>query len=436
MAVDSHVPTRSATSDQEGPESAEDHRVREDVRQWLAENWDRDIDPDRWLRLVVDSGWAAPSWPTRWFGKGLEPSHTNIAIDEFRAVGAFGTGADKHNLWSNTVLTFGTDELRSRHLRDLLLGDIQMCLLYSEPGAGSDLAAVQTTAVRDGDEFIVNGQKVWTSNGKYADYAFLIARTDWDVPKHRGLSFFFLPMRQPGVEVRPLRQATGDARFNEVFITDARLPTDSLLGDLNKGWGVLQTALAYERAWMGEALAKTRNNSSEDGGAQKAARPKAAFTDGDAPTPDLSLVSLARQVGKSNDPIVRQRLLKLHLLVTVNDWNNRRAKAELKQGTSSPVVSLGKLAMSRILHYAGSLEKELLGAEGMLGGSDSPRSADASYSMLNAFFTSIGGGTDQIQRNIIGERILGLPREPELDKDLAFRQVRKAEASAERNGQA
>ncbi len=415
-----------------------EQQVRGDVRHWLQNHWDPTMDPDQWLATVVDSGWAAPSWPTQWFGKGLDPTLTTAVIDEFRSVGAFGAGADKHNLWSNTVLTFGSDELKARHLRALLLGEIQMCLLYSEPGAGSDLAAAQTTGILDGDEFVVTGQKVWTSNGRHADYAFLIARTDWDVPKHRGLSFFFLPMKQTGVEVRPLRQATGDARFNEVFITEARVPAENLLGEMNKGWGVLQTALAYERAWMGEVVAKQRSNASggdtgKSNNGAASARPKAAFTDGDAPTPDLSLVALAHSVGKSNDPMVRQSLMKLHLLVTVNDWNNRRGKAALTQGTSSPVVSLGKLAMSRILHDAGSLEKELLGAEGMIGGSDSPRSADATYSLLNAFFTSIGGGTDQIQRNIIGERILGLPKEPELDKNVAFREVRKASASSERS---
>lgn len=423
-------PSTTATT-KTGP-AADVDLIRRDVRSWLDANWDPHTDADEWLATVVDSGWAAPSWPLEWLGRGLDPAHTSVVIDEFKAVGAYGSGQDKYNLWANTVLSSGSDQLRSRYLRALLLGEVQMCLLYSEPGAGSDLAAVQTTAERDGDEYIVNGQKVWTSNGRHADFAFLIARTDWDVPKHRGLSFFFLPMKQPGVEVRPLRQATGDARFNEVFITDARVPADNLLGEENRGWGVLQTALAYERAWMGESQSRQRSTPEGNSNTGVSARPKAAFTDGEAPVPDLSLLDLARDVDRSGDPAIRQRLMTLHLLVTVNNWNNQRAKAELKQGTSSPVVSLGKLAMSRILHYAGSLEKELLGAEGMIGGSDSPRSADATYSMLNAFFTSIGGGTDQIQRNIIGERILGLPKEPELDKNVAFRDVRKASAAAER----
>ena len=399
--------------------------VRQQVRDWLAENWDPTLDRRTWLTRVVDSGWAAPSWPQRWHGKGLDPTLTNVVSAEFRRVGADGTAQDKHNLWANTVLAFGSDDLKSRFVRPLMLGEVDMCLLYSEPGAGSDLAGIQTRAERDGDEWIVNGQKVWTSSGRQASYALLITRTDWDVPKHRGITFFFFPMKQPGVEVRPLRQATGDARFNEVFLTDARVPHANMLGDQNNGWMVLQTALAYERAVMGESQRRR-----PDGGAGPAAAAKAVPSADDetpAPVPDLSLVALARDLGgRTGDPVIRQRLTHLHALVQVNEWNNQRAKAELAQGTSSSVVSLGKLAMSGILHTAGSLQKAILGAEGMIGGTDSPRSADATYSLLNAFFTSIGGGTDQIQRNIIGERILGLPKEPELDKTVAFRHVLKA----------
>ena len=397
-------------------------RVRAEVRAWLDDHWDPDLARRDWIERVVDSGWAAPSWPTDWFGKGLEPSLTTVVVEEFRRVGAGGTGQDRVNLWANTVLAFGRDELKHEIMRPLMLDQVNMCLLYSEPGAGSDLAGIQTRAERDGDEWVVNGQKVWTSSGRQADHALLIARTDWDVPKHRGITFFFFPMDQPGVEVRALRQATGDARFNEVFITDARVPHSRILGEQNNGWTVLQTALAYERAVMGETQRRKRGQT--DDGAVRSAGDEAP-----APIPDLSLVELAQKVGVSGDPRLRQRLAQLHCLVRVNEWNNRRAKAELAQGTSSSVVSLGKLAMSRILHTAGSLQTEILGAEGTIGGNDSPRSADATYALLNAFFTSIGGGTDQIQRNIIGERILGLPKEPELDKTVPFRDVLKSPAT-------
>ena len=396
--------------------------VRAEVRAWLEENWDPELGRKEWLGRVADSGWAAPTWPAAWFGRGLDPELGTVVAEEFRRVGAGGTGQDKINLWANTVLSFGSDELKDGFLRRLLLDDVAMCLLYSEPGAGSDLAGIQTRAERDGDEWIVNGQKVWTSSGRQADYALLIARTDWDVPKHRGISFFWFPMKQPGVEVRALRQATGDARFNEVFLTDARVPHANMLGEQNNGWMVLQTALAYERAVLGESMQSRRRE-------EKKTAVRSADDEAHAPIPDLSLVELAQDMGKNADPTIRQRLAQLHALVQVNEWNTRRAKDEMKTGTSSPVVSLGKLAMSRILHTAGSLQTEILGPEGTIGGNDSPRSADATYALLNAFFTSIGGGTDQIQRNIIGERILGLPKEPELDKHLPFREVTKSPAT-------
>jgi alkylation response protein AidB-like acyl-CoA dehydrogenase len=336
-------------------------------------------------------------------------------------VGAFGGGQDKTNLWANTVLAHGSDPLKAHFLRPLLLGDVAMCLLYSEPGAGSDLASVQTRADRDGDEWVVNGQKVWTSGARHADYALLIARTDRDAPKHRGISFFFFPMRQPGVEVRPLRQATGDARFNEVFLTDARVPDANILGAPGRGWWVLQTALMYERAMMGATRRRRAGAASTANGVTAGRQPD---SEASAPVPDLSLVDLARSRGRNEEPAIRQGVAHLHCLRTVNEWNGRRARAEMAQGSSTPLASLGKLAMSGILHTAARLQATILGTEATLGGSDSEAAADCSYALLNAYFTSIGGGTDQIQRNIIGERILGLPKEPELDKDLPFREVR------------
>jgi alkylation response protein AidB-like acyl-CoA dehydrogenase len=386
---------------------------------WLDDKWDPSRPGGDWLEMVVEARWAAPSWPKEWFGRGVSPIESQEVVEAFRKVGAPGSGQDVVNLWANTVLARGSETLKADHLRDLLLGRVNMCLLYSEPGAGSDLAGVQTRADRDGDEWVINGQKVWTSGGRQAQFALLIARTNWDAPKHRGISFFFMPMEQPGVEVRALRQATGDSRFNEVFLTDARVADANRLGAAGEGWMVLQTALAYERAAMGQS--GRRRVGRDVSGAVRSAGDEAS-----APVPDLSLIDLAQGSGNSEDKIFRQRLAHLHSMRTVNMQNNERAKAALEQGNSSPIVSLGKLAMSGILHTAGSLQAELLGAEAMLAGHDSPAAADATYAMLNAFFTSIGGGTDQIQRNIIGERVLGLPKEPEIDKNLPFNEVRKA----------
>jgi alkylation response protein AidB-like acyl-CoA dehydrogenase len=386
--------------------------VLEEARTFLATQWSPTMPRRDWQALVVDGGWAALRWPADRFGRGLDDADAKQVEAEFAAARAPGPGQDITNLWAGTLLAFGQEELTQRLLRPLLMGDVAMCLLYSEPGAGSDLAGLRTTAVRDGDEWVVNGQKVWTSGARYAEYGMLIARTDWDVPKHRGITFFFLPMRQPGVDVRPLRQITGDSRFNEVFITDARVPDTYRIGPRNDGWRVLQTALAYERAVMGRPMAGARPDDAT------------AKAHGHIPVPDVSLVALAQARGRAKDPVVRQELARLHAMRTVNNWNGERAKAVMRAGGSSPLVSLGKLAMSGILHTAGHLQALLLGLDATLDGDAHPVSRDANYAQLNAYFTSIGGGTDQIQRNIIAERILGLPREPDVDRELPFRDVR------------
>ena len=376
--------------------------LREEVRSWLAAEWRDDRPRREFVDAVIDAGYAVPSWPRQWFGLGLTLDDSRVVGEEFARVGAPGARQDVHNLWANTLLAYGTDALKTKLIRPLLRSEVSMCLLYSEPGAGSDLAGLQTRAVRDGNEFVVNGQKVWTSGAASAEYGMLIARTDWDVPKHKGISFFFMPMRQPGVEVRPLKQITGEAHFNEVFLTDVRVPEENLLGELNDGWRVLQTALAYERSVMGD----------------QARGPSAGANH------EVDLWALARSVGRDDDPVIRQSIARVHTLRLVNRWNAARAKAALQQGSSSPILSLGKLAMSRILHEGAAVQGAILGAEAMLNGEAFPQADDANFLALNAYFTSIGGGTDQIQRNIIGERVLGLPKEPEVDRDVPFRQVR------------
>jgi alkylation response protein AidB-like acyl-CoA dehydrogenase len=233
----------------------------------------------------------------------------------------------------------------------------------------------------------------------------LIARTDWDVPKHRGISFFFCPMKQPGIEVRPLHQVTNERHFNEVFITDAIVPAENLLGELNTGWGVLQTALAYERSSMGENARGARSGVPVS-------------------SDEETLIALAREAGALDDPALRQDIARAISYRKLNALNTARAKAELEVGTSSSIMSLGKLAMSRILHEEARVRTEILGAGSLFEGVDHPRAEDANFLTLNAYFTSIGGGTDQIQRNIIGERVLGLPKEPEVDKTIPFRDVR------------
>ncbi|BDY30448.1 acyl-CoA dehydrogenase family protein [Mycolicibacterium mageritense] len=387
--------------------------LRTEVRDWLAEHWTglpKATDPwvsspERiaWLEKVLDAGYAVPTYPARWFGREYPNELAAVIEQEFKAVKAPGARQDKYSIPANTALKFGTETLKSDQLRDFLTERVRTCLLYSEPGAGSDLAAVRTTAVRDGDRWVVNGQKVWTSGAKTSEYALLIARTDWDAPKHKGLSFFVIPMRQPGIEVRPLVQITGESHFNEVFITDATVPDAYLLGGEGNGWRVLQTALAYERSIMGDTGRASRNRTRAD-----------------------DLIGLAREHGRLDDPVVRRELADVLALRELNALNNARAKAAAAQGTSTPIMSLGKLAMSRILHSEARLKTEIIGAEALLAGADHPEADDINFLTLNAFFTSIGGGTDQIQRNIIGERVLGLPKEPEVDRDIPFRQARRS----------
>lgn len=397
-----------------------DTALRDEVRAWLAENWEGLPKPKpgpggagwtvsdehkAWLAKVVEARWAAPRWPVEWHGRGLPDAQARIIEREFAAVGAPGAGQDRTNLWANTLLAGGSEALKHKLIGPLLRQEVAMCLLYSEPGAGSDLAGIRTRAEKVGDHFVVNGQKVWTSGAASADYGMLIARTDWDVPKHAGISFLFLPMKQPGVEVRPLRQITDESHFNEVFITDAVVPGENLLKGLGEGWGVLQTALAYERSVMGEGARGPRSGAAES----KTEEP---------------LIALAREAGRLDDPLLRQDLARVIGYKRLNALNTARAKANLAQGTSSPVMSLGKLAMSRILHEEARVRAEMLGAGSLLEGPDHPRAEDANFLALNAYFTSIGGGTDQIQRNIIGERVLGLPKEPEVDRDIPFRDVK------------
>ena len=226
-----------------------------------------------------------------WYGRGLTDEQGRIVEREFARVGAPGAGQDRTQLYANTLLARGTRS-QTEADRPLLKGEVTMCLLYTEPGAGSDLAGVRTRAELEGDHYVVNGQKVWTSAAATADYGMLIARTNWDVPKHQGLSFFFLPMKQKGVEVRPLRQITNESHFNEVFFTDAIVPAENLLGELGQGWSVLQTALAYERSVMGEGARGPRSSVAESKGEEP-------------------LIALAREAGRLSDPLLRQDIARV-----------------------------------------------------------------------------------------------------------------------------
>lgn len=385
-----------------------DEELRAEVTAWLAAHWSPDTDRQVFSRAVVDAGWAVPSWEPQWYGRGLPDHQSRIVTAEFAAAGAPGSGHDRANLFACTLHDCGTDEQKQRLIPPSIRGESKWCLLYSEPGAGSDLAGLRTRADRAGSgtnpDWVINGQKVWTSFAATADYGMLIARTDPDVPKHRGISFFMMPMRQPGVQVRPIHQITGESEFNEVFIDDAVVPGENLIGKPGDGWSVLQVALGYERRLMGDQ-ARTSKNSRR----LQSEQPN-------------RLVELARAAGRLSDAHLRQQIARADALAAVNRWNNQRAKTA-DRVEAATLMALAKLAMSRILHETARVETEIVGAEAMLCGPQNPVGDGVTFRALNAYFTSIGGGTDQIQRNIIGERVLGLPKEPDPYRDSPFRDL-------------
>ncbi|WP_067968792.1 acyl-CoA dehydrogenase family protein [Mycolicibacter icosiumassiliensis] len=381
------------------PDAADD-ALRGEVRDWLAANWAPGTDRASFAAAMLAAGWTAPSWEPDCYGRGLTDRQSRLVAAEFAAVGAPGTGHDRADLFACTIHDRGSDEQKRRLLPPALRGETKSCLLYSEPGAGSDLAGLRTRAERDGDDWIVNGQKVWTSFATTADYGMLVARTNPDVPKHNGITFFMLPMRQPGVEVRPIHQITGESEFNEVFLTNARVPDANRIGEPGEGWSVLQVALGYERRLMGDVARTARRKEKSSG-----------------------LVELARDAGCLADSHIRQEIARIQALATVNRWNNQRAKTSTDRAEAATLLALGKIAMSRILHETARVQTEIVGVESMLAGPDNPVGDAVTFRALNAYFTSIGGGTDQIQRNIIGERVLGLPKEPDPYRDAPFRDL-------------
>jgi alkylation response protein AidB-like acyl-CoA dehydrogenase len=293
-----------------------------------------------------------------------------------------------------TLMVHGNEEQRE-HLGAILRGEEVWCQLFSEPGAGSDLASLGTRAERDGDDFVVNGQKVWTSMAQHADHAILLARTDPDVPKHQGITYFIVPMDTPGIEVRPLTQITGVAHFNEVFLTDVRVAATNIVGELHGGWKVAQTTLGNERAFIG-------------GGAGTWSVP--------------ALIDLARRAGVERDPTIRQDLARAHERASALTYLGYRMKTAIARGEHpGPVASVLKLAYSRHWAASGDLALSILGASGMLWGDDAPERAQWQQMFCGQFAIRLGGGTDEVQANVIGERALGLPREPAVDRDLPWR---------------
>ncbi len=407
--------------------------VRDEVRYWLDDTWDPDRSLSDWRELLVASGWAVPSWPPAWHGKGLPAWADKVVADEFRRAGAVGTPlGGGMSLAAPTILEHGTDELRGRILRPTLTGEVTWTQLFSEPGAGSDLAGLSTTAVRDGDDWIISGQKVWNTSAHHADYGMLLARTDWGVPKHEGISYFVLPMNQPGVEVRPIVQMNRHQSFNEVFLTEARVPASNVVGGLGDGWRVARTTLMHERtfATLRRPSFGVGSGRTIDEAAAEAADHFATYAwyPQRAGRADL-VVDRARHFDRARDPIVRQEIARLVSFQRASEWTAERAKAARALGRApGPEGSLGKLAASEVARRSARVHSSIAGASALLNGADphDDLAAVIAEVLVSTPAQSIAGGTDEIQRNIIGENILGLPREPTSDRGVPFSDVARS----------
>ena len=355
-------------------------------------------DARAWQQRKAEAGWAAPHWPVEHGGRGLSPLLANIFATEEHAYDVSG------NMFSvgvgmagPTIIEWGTEAQRDRFLQPILTAEHIWCQLFSEPGAGSDLAGLSTRAILDGDEWIITGQKVWTSAAHYSDYGILLARTDADVPKHRGITCILVDMRLPGVDVRPLRQIDGAIHFNEVFLDEVRVPVTETLGPIGGGWGVAMTMLAHERASIG-------------GGGMYSFE---------------QVLTLARTCADVEDPRIRQRLVDLYTRFELLRFLGYRVRTAASRGEQpGPESSVLKLVVSALYETGGSLVVELEGPAGTLVGADAPFGGKFQDLFMGQWAPRIGGGTDQIQRNIIGERVLGLPGELRTDKNLPFRELR------------
>jgi alkylation response protein AidB-like acyl-CoA dehydrogenase len=388
-----------------------DTDLRDRVRAFLAEHDPATTPAAEFNSARFDAGLAAAHYPAGHGGLGLSRSLQPAVDEEFAKGGAHDLDPRRNviglGMAAPTIIAFGTDEQKTRWLKPLWTAEEIWCQLFSEPGAGSDLAGLGTRAVRDGDEWIVNGQKVWTSLAHEARWGLLLARTDPDVPKHAGLSYFVIDMHQPGVEVRPLRQLTGQAEFNEVFFTDARVPDANRLGDIGAGWRVAQTTLMNERVSIGSSRSVPREQSA------------IAFAAAEWRThPELRTHEL------------HHRLLRLWAEAEVARLAGERLRQQLAAGEPGPEGSAAKLVFARLNQEISGWEIDFCAAEGlryddwtMHRGSASDYARGPGYRYLRSRGNSIEGGTSEVLRNIIAERVLGLPSEPRTDTGVAWKDL-------------
>jgi alkylation response protein AidB-like acyl-CoA dehydrogenase len=403
--------------------------VRREVREWLQANWNPDLSLVAWRTLLAESGWGVPGWPRQWYGRDLPAALTPVVDEEFAAANAVGVAKTGiRMLAAATLLEHGSDDQKKAFLKRILTGEDTWCQLFSEPGSGSDLAGATTRADFDGERWIINGQKVWTTSAHHADYGLLLARTDWDVPKHQGLTCVVLDMKQQGVEVHQLKQMNGHASFNQVFFTDAVVPADRIVGQPGGGWQVAMTTLAHERRGA-DGLRGANRDSGLKGSIYDEERAEIATVMAPykwypqrAGRVDLVLPT-AKALGRLNDPVAVQEIARLLILAKTAEWTARRARAAQAEGRpQGPEGSLGKLAASEVARLAARVHTLIQGDQALLAGDDGAVDGMIAEVLLSVPATSIAGGTDEIQRNIISERVLSMPREPRADGG-PFREV-------------
>ena len=406
--------------------------VRAEARAWLEANWNPDLGLVEWRERLIDSGWGVPSWPKAWFGRDLPAALELVVEQERRRIGAVGVAKTGiRRLAAMTLLEHGTDFHKQKFLRPSLTGEDNWCQLFSEPGSGSDLAGAMTRAEFKDGRWVFNGQKLWTTSAHHADWGLLLARTDSNLPKHQGLTFFILDMHQSGVEVQPLRQMNGHASFNQVFFTDAEAPAEHLVGEIGGGWAVATTTLMHERrgadgfgAW-GTASDREGRIYEEERAENDTVMEPYKWYPQRAGRVDLVL-ERAKATGAINDPVVRQEIARLLTLSKTAEWTARRARTAQAQGRpQGPEGSLGKLAASHVARAAARVHTLISGADAMLTGEDGPMNGVIAEILVSVPAVSIAGGTDEIQRNIISERVLRMPKEPSTDNERAFRDVPK-----------
>ncbi len=346
-----------------------------------------------WSRKLFEAGYAGLTWPPEYGGRGAPHSHQAILLEEMaRAEAPEHVGVIGLGMAGPTIIAHGTEEQKARYLRRILSGDDIWCQGFSEPGAGSDLGSLRTRAVRDGDDFVVNGQKVWSSFADIADHCILLVRTDPDAPKHEGITYLLVDMHSEGIEVRPLRQITGDPEFNEIFFTDVRVPVENVVGEVDRGWRVAMTTLLHERGTLGFSLT---------------ARLEVNFN---------KLVELARTprpdgTRPCDDPFVRDGIARLFAELEALRFTNYRALAGLmRTGVPGPEGSIAKLHWSETNQRLAKLALRVIGAEAQLDGDGAVWDGYWQYQQLRSRGNTIEAGTSEILRNIVAERVLGLPR--------------------------